>query len=126
MGEEITLPQYRALIVLAARGAMRPVDLAEELSITASTATRLCDRLVQKDLISRARTEADRRTVELDLTPRGKKLLEDVTTARRGEIARILGALPASDRAVVTEGMTLFAKAAGEREDGQWRAGWEL
>jgi DNA-binding MarR family transcriptional regulator len=69
---EVSLQQYRALVVLASRGAQRPVDLAEALGVDPSTATRLCDRLVSKRLISRRRQGSDRREVRLDLSDRGR------------------------------------------------------
>ena len=51
---EVTLPQYRALVVLAAQGPLRVGDLAEALGIHPSTTTRLCDRLVERKLVRRA------------------------------------------------------------------------
>ncbi|MGH9046158.1 MAG: MarR family winged helix-turn-helix transcriptional regulator, partial [Acidimicrobiales bacterium] len=62
---EVSLQQYRALIVLASRGTQRLVDLAEALGIDPSTSTRLCDRLVAKRLLSRRRQADDRREVQL-------------------------------------------------------------
>ena len=60
---EVSLPQYRALVVLGSRGAQRPVDLAQALAVDPSTATRMCDRLVRKHLITRRRDVVDRRVV---------------------------------------------------------------
>src|SRR6516165_11218848 len=54
--EEITIAQYRALVVLASRGPQRMADLAGALGVTPSTAGRMCDRLVRKKLIRRQRT----------------------------------------------------------------------
>ena len=51
--EAISLPQYRALVVLASRGPQRPVDLAQALNVDPSTTTRMCDRLEGKKLITR-------------------------------------------------------------------------
>ncbi|MGH3283480.1 MAG: MarR family winged helix-turn-helix transcriptional regulator [Streptosporangiaceae bacterium] len=47
-GDEVTLPQYRALVVLAARGPQGTAELAAALAVNPSTATRMCDRLVRK------------------------------------------------------------------------------
>ena len=44
--DDVTLPQYRALVVLASRGPQRPTELADALAVHPSTITRLCDRLV--------------------------------------------------------------------------------
>lgn len=57
----VTLPQYRALVVLATAGPHRIVDLAAELNVQPSTATRMCDRLVRKQLVSRYERPDDRR-----------------------------------------------------------------
>ena len=53
--EEITIAQYRALVVLASRGPQRLGDLAAVLDIVPSTAGRMCDRLAGKGLIRRHR-----------------------------------------------------------------------
>src|SRR5690348_16146236 len=58
---DVTLPQYRALVVLASRGPQRVVDISAELNVNPSTATRMCDRLVQKKLVRRYRSTSDRR-----------------------------------------------------------------
>ena len=48
---DVTLPQYRALVVLASRGPQRVVDISTELGVNPSTGTRMCDRLVRKGLM---------------------------------------------------------------------------
>ncbi len=58
--DKVTLPQYRALVVLAAVGP-RTRALAEVLGVHSSTLTRLCDRLVNKDLITRGESPTNRR-----------------------------------------------------------------
>jgi DNA-binding MarR family transcriptional regulator len=64
----ITLPQYRTLIVLAGSGPQRVVDLTAERGVRPSTATRMCDRLVRKHLVSRHERPDDRRTAWVELT----------------------------------------------------------
>ena len=61
--EELSLQQYRALALLASREGQRPADLARSLGVTPSTTTALCDRLVQKGMISRRRRGSDRRSI---------------------------------------------------------------
>ena len=124
--EEVSIPQYRALVVLAGRGPQRPVDLADALGIDPSTATRLCDRLVRKRLISRRRRGPDRREVRLELTTHGAALLDDVTARRRREIERILKAVPAGERRGIVAAFAGFAAAAGEIPDAQWPRSWDL
>ncbi len=123
---EVSLQQYRALVVLGSWGAQRPIDLSEALGVDPSTATRLCDRLSDKRLISRRRQVEDRREVRLDLTSRGRSLVAAVTERRREEIARILAAVPAAERADLVRAFETFARAAGEVPEDEWPRSWEL
>jgi DNA-binding MarR family transcriptional regulator len=113
-GEEVTLPQYRALVVLAASGPQGTADLAAALAVNPSTATRMCDRLVRKGLVRRHRQAGDRRTVRIALTPAGRDLVAAVTRRRRAELARLLGVLPQAQREPVIAAFRAFAEAAGE------------
>lgn len=123
---EVSLQQYRALVVLASRGPQRPIDLAEALGVDPSTATRLCDRLARKRLISRRRQGDDRREVRLDLSDLGRKLVGSVTERRREEIRGILAAVPRPERGDLVQAFRAFARAAGEVPDDQWPRSWEL
>jgi hypothetical protein len=49
--EHTTIAQYRALVVLASRGPLRLIDLAEALDVAPSTAGRMGDRLVREQLV---------------------------------------------------------------------------
>jgi DNA-binding MarR family transcriptional regulator len=60
---DITLPQHRILVLLAARGPQRISDLATLLGVKGSTATRHCDRLQRRALVQRSRATDDRRAV---------------------------------------------------------------
>ena len=112
-GDEVTLPQYRALVVLAAQGPQGTAELAAALAVNPSTATRMCDRLVRKGLVRRHRLAGDRRAVRIALTEPGRNLVADVSRRRRAELARLLGALPAEEREPVIAAFRAFAAAAG-------------
>jgi DNA-binding MarR family transcriptional regulator len=122
--EQVTLPQYRALVVLASRGPQRAVDLAEALGVSQSTGTRMCDRLERKGLISRVRPAADRRTVITTITPAGMQLVDAVTRRRRREIRAILRKMTPDVRAALVPTFRAFADAAGEAPDQAWSLGW--
>jgi DNA-binding MarR family transcriptional regulator len=123
---DVSLPQYRALVVLAGRGPQRPVDLAHALGVDSSTATRMCDRLVAKRLITRRRDVVDRRVVRLDLSAAGKRLVERVTRNRRKEIERILVAVDPREHPALVRAFTVFGEAAGEVPDSDWQRSWDL
>ena len=120
--EETTIAQYRTLVVLASRCPQRLVDLALTLDVAASTAGRMCDRLVRKGLIRRNRARADRRAVLVSITAAGRQVVDTATTRRRALIADILGQLAPGQQLAVAEAMRAFAEAAGEIPDSLWPA----
>lgn len=123
---DITLPQYRTLVVLASRGAQRVADLAELLGVNSSNATRNCDRLQRRGLVRRDRDTDDRRAVRVSLTPAGEHLVQQITRARRAEIARILGAMADKGRGPLLAALRAFADAAGEVPEQSWSLGWGI
>jgi DNA-binding MarR family transcriptional regulator len=120
--EETTIAQYRALVVLASRGPQRLVDLAGALDVMPSTAGRMCDRLVRKGLIRRHRARADRRAVQVSITPSGRQVVDQATERRRALLAGILARLPAARQVAVADALQAFAEVAGEIPDSQWPA----
>jgi DNA-binding MarR family transcriptional regulator len=126
VAEDVTLPQYRFLVELASRGPQRLADLASALSVDRSTATRMCDRLVRKRLVTRRRTQEDRRAVRVSLTASGAGLVAEVSRHRRVEIAAIVQRMPAADRDRAVTALRTFADAAGEVPEQDWSLGWDL
>jgi DNA-binding MarR family transcriptional regulator len=121
---DVTLPQFRTLVVLAVRGPQRSIDIAEELRVNPSTGTRMCDRLIRKGLVRRMRSTTDRRVVRLRLTPAGHDLVEQVIRRRREELVRLVAATADLWQPVVTDALTAFARAAGEMAEQDWWLGW--
>jgi DNA-binding MarR family transcriptional regulator len=126
VAEEVTLTQYRTLIVLASRGPQSLAGLAEAVGVTPATATRMCDRLVRKDLIRRRTERDDRRQLRVALTARGRSLVDAVTVRRRQEIGRIMSEIPAEQQAVLVQALGRLASAAGEVPEQDWTTGWDL
>jgi DNA-binding MarR family transcriptional regulator len=124
--EEVTLPQYRSLVVLASRGPQSVAELAEGVGVTPPTATRMCDRLVRKGLVRRRADRRDRRAVRIALTGEGRRLVDSVTRRRRREIARLLGSIPTEAQRSLVESLQLLAEAGGEVPEQSWSLGWEL
>jgi DNA-binding MarR family transcriptional regulator len=126
VGDEVTLTQYRSLVVLASRGPQSVAALADELSVTPSTVSRLCDRLVRKRLVRRREDRRDRRAVRLALTPAGRALVDAVTDRRRAEIAGLLDGIPDQAQRSMVQALRALANAAGEVPEQDWTTGWDL
>ena len=121
---DVTLAQYRSLVVLASRGPQTPGALASALGVHASTVTRMCDRLVAKRLIRRGGSPTSRREVELRLTAKGRRLVDSVTRRRRAEIAAIVGRVPVSQQRAMVRTLHRFGEAATEPADSGWFLDW--
>ncbi len=124
--DEVTLTQYRSLVVLASRGPQSIAALAEAVAVTPPTASRLTERLVRKGLVRRTVDPHDRRAVRLQLSRSGRSLVDAVTERRREEIARLLDAVSADEQQAMVSALRGLAAAAGETPDQEWSSGWDL
>jgi DNA-binding MarR family transcriptional regulator len=121
----VTLPQLRALVMIASRPAMNLGAVAQGLGVHPSNATRLVERLVVAGLLDRRDDPTDRRNLVLELTPEGHRLLEQVMEHRRVAITEILDRMPAGRRRALVPVMRAFAEAGGETpHDAVWSLGW--
>lgn len=116
--DSLTLPQFRALVVLASRGPMRLSDLAEHLAVNPSTAMRMAERLHAAGMIDRAPNPVNRRESILSLTGAGHRVVEQVTARRRAEIAAIVERMPQAHLAGLVEALKAFNAASGEPSAG--------
>ncbi len=115
--ENVTLPQFRLLMLLNGHGETNLVTLADRLLVNSSTALRMVDRLANRGLVSRRVNPASRREVLLRLTETGQRIVDDVTARRREEIAAIVVKMPAQDRVGLVKALRFFADALGETVD---------
>ncbi len=125
-GEEVTLTQYRSLVVLASHGPQGVATLAEAVAVTPPTASRLVDRLVRKGLVRRRTDRNDRRQVRIGLTEAGRRLVDLVTERRRHEIAELLASIEPEVQRSMAAGLQQLARAAGEVPEQDWSTGWDL
>lgn len=113
--DQVTLPQFRALVVLSSSPEpLRSGDLAAALGVHPSTFTRTADRLVAAGWVRRVENPGNRRETLVELTDEGRALVDDVTSRRRQEIEAILDRLDDDGREQVHRGLAAFARAAGE------------
>lgn len=80
---DLTLPRLWILILTRRHPEITMSGLKEKLYMSGGALTGMVDRLVNDDLVQRARDRQDRRVVRLELTERGRELLEQVEGFRR-------------------------------------------
>lgn len=122
---EVTLTQYRTLVVLQSRGPQTLQDLAAELQVVPSSASRMCDRLVRKGLIERYTPERNRREVQLSISEAGVAIVARVAGDRKRQLRRIIDGMSDGAREALVAALQEFSEAAGEVPEHQWYLGWE-
>jgi DNA-binding MarR family transcriptional regulator len=112
--EQVSLAQFRVLVVLVGAGPHRVGALAERLGTLPSTFTRALDRLEQAGWVQRVPSTESRREVIVEATDRAKALVHAVTEERRREVRAVLDRMPDDRREAVTLAFRQFADAAEE------------
>jgi DNA-binding MarR family transcriptional regulator len=88
----LTPRQHQALLAILAfpgREAATIGELATQLQIRPHSAGGLVDRLAARGLVGRQTDAADRRQVFVSLRPKGRRLLEKLSSAHRAELKRL-------------------------------------
>lgn len=119
---EVTMVQFRVLVLLADEGARTVGEIGNELGVNASNATRHCDRLQKLGLLTRRRSTTDGRVVRVALTKSGRRLVDEVAERRRTEVLRVLERMPVREQVAAIHALGAFNEAAHEHGGGEWVA----
>lgn len=119
-GKELNIPQYRSLMYLRRRPGASLSDVAEHLGVTPPSTSKLINDLVERDLIDRRTSAADRRKIILSLTPKGLDLAE--TSLRQTQAAYVerFASLPGETLALVTQAMRELRLIFGSQDQGTY------
>lgn len=107
---ELSPQDGRALMMLAEHGPITMTDFSELLMVPLSTATRMVERLIEKDLSVRSRIEDDRRVVRVELSDQGKKLHQHFAQHKREMSREMLAPLSHGEREIFIELMTKITR----------------
>jgi DNA-binding MarR family transcriptional regulator len=105
---ELTLPQYR-LLVMVASGDQRASKLAGRLALSKPTVTAAVEGLVERGFLARSEVSGDRRAVCLSLTEAGCCALAATDAAMEQRLAWVLDRCP--DPALAQSGLLQLAAA---------------
>jgi DNA-binding MarR family transcriptional regulator len=89
----LSLVGFQVVALLEMHGPMPMTRLADELGVALPNATGIVGRLAERDIVSRGADPADRRVVRIDLTDTGRSLINDMESARRDRLRRLVGVL---------------------------------
>ena len=95
----ITRREWRLIALLAAHGAMSPSQLAARAHLERARTSRHITELVQRGLMQRRTDLDDRRRAEVELTPAGRGIYEELFPQSVGFHKQVLAVLSAQERA---------------------------
>ena len=104
--------EAKALIWIGRKGRCLMSEFARGLDLPVSTATNIANRLSEKELLTRTRSDEDRRIVQIELSSSGKKLHETLYNQRIALSRRMLAGLTVTEQQTLTK---LLQKAAGSK-----------
>lgn len=105
-----------ALLSFTASGALPMAKAGARLQVHPTSVTNAVDRLEQAGLVERRKHPSDGRTVLVEITPAGRKLVPLAASALNSEVFSRSGFAP-NDLAELTEILTRFRRDAGDFSD---------
>jgi DNA-binding MarR family transcriptional regulator len=110
---EMSPREVKAVLLLGVHGQMIMTDLAAALQAPLSTVTRIVDRLENKRMVERARSEEDRRVVVVREGEKGRILHESIQKSRMDMASRMLAPLTHGEREILLELIGKLIRASG-------------
>jgi len=103
-----TLPQLSAISILAEHGEQKVSELSEKMGLSDSTVSGILDRLEQKDIIKRKRTQDDRRVVTIFLTKGSRKFFDDFHAKKEEYFAQLFERLSDQEIKDIHKGLEIL------------------
>lgn len=119
---ELTYQQYNVLRIIDGEGPTAQGEIARRLLVSAPVITRQAAALVDAALVERQSDPADRRSVKLALTPRGKRRVRAMRRELLAAANELLAPLPDDQRASVAtalEQLRVLLPAQGKPPAGE-------
>ena len=91
-------------------------EISERFDISAAAASQLAEKLVQSGFIKREENANDRRAKFLNLTDKGRELIQQGIEERYRWVDELAGKLTTEERTQVSEALNIMTRAAQEME----------
>jgi MarR family transcriptional regulator, organic hydroperoxide resistance regulator len=108
----LTIAQLKSLFFIMSKEKTNFKKLAEALGVTPPNVTGIVDRLVEQDLVSRTENPQDRRIMLLQVTEKGRSLLNNLRENRINQMTQVLARLSQDELSSLIMGFTALVKAA--------------
>jgi len=112
----LSMPQFSILMQLHHRGPCGMSDISERFEITPAAASQHVENLVQAGLLERTEAPEDRRVRQIQLTPKGRSLIESGIRERHQWMDHLAETLDDKDREKIAAALTILTEAARKIE----------
>ena len=113
----LTMPQFSILMQLHYKGSCGMSEISEHFDISNAAASQLAEKLVQGGYIERDEDPNDRRAKQIQLTSKGRKLIETGVNERYRWMDDLTSKLSAEEKLQVAESFKVLTEAAAQLEE---------
>ena len=113
----LTMPQFSILMQLHYKGSCGMSEISEHFDISNAAASQLAEKLVQGGYIERDEAPNDRRAKQIQLTSKGRKLIEMGVNERYRWMDDLTSKLSAEEKLQVAESFKVLTEAAAQLEE---------
>ncbi len=108
----LSMPQFSILMQLYQRGFCGISDISDRFEISNAAASQHVENLVQAGLICRTEDPRDRRARQIQLSDKGKALIQHNFAARYQWLDRLASIIEPKDQEKIAEALSILTEAA--------------
>jgi DNA-binding MarR family transcriptional regulator len=102
---ELSLPQFGILMRLYYRGGCGISDISKRAGVSSAAVSQLIEKLVEKQLIERNEDPTDRRAKTIDLSRKGRELVETSIEERYHWVDKLVANLTIEEQETVSKAL---------------------
>ncbi|MFD1065077.1 MarR family winged helix-turn-helix transcriptional regulator [Oceanobacillus locisalsi] len=107
---------FAILEVLYHKGRQTIRDISESVLISTGSITYVIDKLEKKELLARVNCSDDRRVVYLEITDKGKEIMDDIFPKHQQVIEELFQGISEKDKQTVIDVLKTVGHRAAEKE----------
>ena len=115
----LSMPQFSILMQLYHRGYCGISDISDRFEISNAAASQHVENLVQAGLIGRTEDPHDRRAKQIQLSEKGRALIQNGFSARYQWVDQLASTIEPKDQRKIAEALTILAEAARQLDQAQ-------
>src|SRR5512146_81878 len=115
----LSMPQFSILMQLYRRGYCGISDISDRFEISNAAASQHVENLVQAGLIGRTEDPRDRRAKQIQLSEKGRALIQHGFGARYHWVDQLASMIEPRDQEKIAEALTILTEAARKLDQAQ-------